>query len=127
MEEIRKRGVALDQLDEYYNYLMQRLAQIAVDKGWDASFVVDASGRNQQFINDLLEKSVKIFGAKGNGTTSDVAAITTAMSTANQLTFTDGAYLIDSNLTISVPVSFTKKAKLKVTERRESYFLPWNL
>jgi len=41
MEEIRKQGVALDQLDEYYNYLMQRLAQIAVDKGWDASFVVD--------------------------------------------------------------------------------------
>ena len=40
MEEIRKQGVALDQLDDYYSYLMQRLAQIAVDKGWDASFVV---------------------------------------------------------------------------------------
>ena len=52
MEEIRKQGVALDQLDEYYNYLMQRLAQIAVDKGWDASFVVDASGENQQAINN---------------------------------------------------------------------------
>lgn len=52
MEEIRKQGVALDQLDEYYNYLMQRLAQIAVDKGWDASFVVDKNGRNQQEIND---------------------------------------------------------------------------
>lgn len=43
MEEIRKQGVALDQLDEYYNYLMQRLAQIAVDKGWDASFIVDGN------------------------------------------------------------------------------------
>lgn len=52
MEEIHKQGVALDQLDDYYNYLMQRLAQIAVDKGWDASFVVDASGQNQQQIND---------------------------------------------------------------------------
>ena len=52
MEEIRKQGVALDQLDEYYNYLMQRLAQIAVDKGWEASFVVDASGKNQQEINN---------------------------------------------------------------------------
>lgn len=52
MEEIRKQGVALDQLDDYYNYLMQRLAQIAVDKGWDASFVVDASGKTQQEIND---------------------------------------------------------------------------
>ena len=51
MEEIRKQGVALDQLDEYYNYLMQRLAQIAVDKGWDASFVVDGD-ENQHQIND---------------------------------------------------------------------------
>lgn len=53
MEEIRKQGVALDQLDEYYNYLMQRLAQIAVDKGWDASFVTTASGQNQQEINNF--------------------------------------------------------------------------
>ena len=43
LEEISKQGVALDQLEDYYNYLMQRLAQIAVDKGWDASFVVDAT------------------------------------------------------------------------------------
>ncbi|MCO8069279.1 hypothetical protein NI468_01820 [Acinetobacter lwoffii] len=54
LEEIRKQGVALDQLDEYYNYLMERLAQIAVDKGWDASFVVDASGKTQQQINTGL-------------------------------------------------------------------------
>lgn len=53
MEEIRKQGVALDQLDEYYNYLMQRLAQIAVDKGWDASFVV-YHGITQKTINDGL-------------------------------------------------------------------------
>ncbi|QAB39725.1 hypothetical protein EHF38_05010 [Acinetobacter baumannii] len=58
MEEIRKQGVALDQLDEYYNYLMQRLAQIAVDKGWDASFVVDVSGLTQQQINDSSIHSV---------------------------------------------------------------------
>ena len=36
-----------------YNYLMQRLAQIAVDKGWDASFVTTASSQNQQQINDF--------------------------------------------------------------------------
>lgn len=50
MEETRKQGVALDQLDDYYNYLMQRLAQIAADKGWDASFVVDGD-ENQHQIN----------------------------------------------------------------------------
>lgn len=53
MEEIRKQGVALDQLDEYYNYLMERLAQIAVDKGWDASFVT-YQGITQEKINDGL-------------------------------------------------------------------------
>lgn len=52
MEEIRKQGVALDQLDDYYNYLMERLAQIAVNKGWDASFVATASNQSQQQIND---------------------------------------------------------------------------
>lgn len=58
LDEIRKQGVALDQLDEYYNYLMQRLAQIAVDKGWEASFVVDASGENQQQINDRVKEYI---------------------------------------------------------------------
>ena len=66
MEEIRKQGVALDQLDEYYNYLMERLAQIAVDKGWDASFVVDASGLTQQEINDLTLTPYH-FGGIGDG------------------------------------------------------------
>ena len=58
LEEIRKQGVALDQLDEYYNYLMERLAQIAVDKGWDASFVVDGD-ENQHQINNSLIRTVK--------------------------------------------------------------------
>ena len=53
MEETRKQGVALDQLDEYCNYLMQRLAQIAVSRGWDASFIADAGGSTQQDINDF--------------------------------------------------------------------------
>lgn len=58
MEEIRKQGVALDQLDEYYNYLMQRLAQIAVDKGWDASFVVDGD-ENQHQINEKMIRRIE--------------------------------------------------------------------
>ncbi len=59
MEEIRKQGVSLQQLDDYYNYLMERLAQIAVDKGWDASFVVDASGKTQQEVNNFLRDQEK--------------------------------------------------------------------
>lgn len=95
MEEIRKQGVALDQLDDYYNYLMQRLAQIAVDKGWDASFVVDGDknqhqiNEEQNYLNENLafhydplsisinrvlyhkiteQVSIKDFGAIGDGT-----------------------------------------------------------
>lgn len=56
--EIRKQGVALDQLDDYYNYLMKRLAQIAVDKGWDASFVVDGN-ENQKSINSTTIRTVR--------------------------------------------------------------------
>lgn len=95
MEEIRKQGVALDQLEDYYNYLMERLAQIAVDKGWDSSFVVH-KGQTQFEINEeqnylnknlafhydplaisinrvLYDKiteqvSIKDFGAIGDGT-----------------------------------------------------------
>ena len=62
MEEIRKQGVALDQLDEYYNYLMERLAQIAVDKGWDASFVVDGD-QNQKQINAITPITVNSVAA----------------------------------------------------------------
>lgn len=58
LEEIEKQGVALDQLDEYYNYLMERLAEIAVSGGWEASFVVDASGKNQQEINNMTPRKV---------------------------------------------------------------------
>ena len=60
LEEIRKQGVALDQLDEYYNYLMERLAQIAIDRGWDASFVV-YKGENLQ---DVLEHQENLNAAQ---------------------------------------------------------------
>lgn len=69
-----------------------------------------------------LEPNVRSTGAKGNGTNSDVTAILNAQTKYDQLTFTDGTYLVDSNLTISVPVSFTKKAKLKVTNGAKVYF-----
>lgn len=84
MEEIRKQGVALDQLDEYYNYLIQRLAQIAVDKGWDASFVVDGD-KNQHQINTFVKSlliSPMLFGAKGNGVDDDSVALNNTINFA---------------------------------------------
>ena len=86
LEEIRKQGVALDQLDEYYNYLMERLAQIAVDKGWDASFVVDGDKTQKQINDDVLKQFKELatvkplfvetllsFGKYGIGAPSGVA------------------------------------------------------
>ncbi|WP_180052344.1 MULTISPECIES: hypothetical protein [unclassified Acinetobacter] len=58
MEEIRKQGVALDQLDEYYNYLMERLAQIAVQGGWDSSFIAHKD-TNQYEINEFIYPKLK--------------------------------------------------------------------
>ncbi|HAA07690.1 MAG TPA: hypothetical protein DCD99_11440 [Acinetobacter schindleri] len=69
---INQQGVSLQQLDEYYNYLMQRLAQIAVDKGWDASFVVDGD-KNQHQINDITTQntssinSLRLFKPRKDG------------------------------------------------------------
>lgn len=56
-----------------YNYLMQRLAQIAVDKGWDASFVT-YNGVNQQKINDGLNSTSELVAIQNpkNGMTVKV-------------------------------------------------------
>ena len=59
MEEIRKQGVALDQLEDYYNYLMQRLAEIAVNGGWESSFV-SYGPINQKKYNDGVESIAEL-------------------------------------------------------------------
>lgn len=79
-EEIRKQGVALDQLDDYCNYLMQRLAQIAVDKGWDASFVVDASGKTQQELNSV-SKTFFNYNPKSDASVDEKAKLEAYLAT----------------------------------------------
>lgn len=54
LNAIQEQGVALDQLEEYYNYLMQQLAQVAIGRGWAASFIVSADGSTQQQVNDRI-------------------------------------------------------------------------
>ena len=72
-----------------YNYLMQRLAQIAVDKGWDASFVTTASDQNQQQINDFggAKWHAKVGGYKLGATVKldngDTVKSTSPTNTAN--------------------------------------------
>lgn len=106
MEEIRKQGVALDQLEDYYNYLMQQLAQVAINKGWNASFIVSADGSTQQEINDFggakwwpkplgynlgatvkLENGDIVKSTVANNTTDPNADMTGWALTGNTLTF----------------------------------------
>lgn len=111
MEEIRKQGVALDQLDEYYDYLMERLAQIAVDKGWDASFVVDSSGKTQQELNNDVYSLTKTNAKKYTdfASSSDAApyisALANAMPEGATLLIPSGNWAIKSNCTISKQIN----------------------
>ena len=119
LEEIRKQGVALDQLDEYYNYLMERLAQIAVDKGWDASFVVDGNKTQHQINaeqhqinaeqndkNLLFDKFMlnlvtpEMFGAKANDPAFDnTTALNSAFATGKNIYSTpDKTYYVNGIL-----------------------------
>ena len=115
MEEIRKQGVALDQLDEYYNYLMQRLAQIAVDKGWDASFVVDGN-ENQHEINSSLIRTVK--------TTSDLLLIQNPKN--KQVIYVESIqkkFIYDADLTVPENgVTVVGKWEMQI---QEAYYASW--
>ena len=56
-------GIDEAELDTEYNYLMQRLAQITVDKGLDASFVTYV-GLTQKQINDGVESIADLVAIK---------------------------------------------------------------
>ena len=103
MEEIRKQGVALDQLDDYYNYLMQRLAQIAVDKGWDASFVVDESGLNQQQINNEIIYSSRF---------KNLIAAEQHAFTQNKTLYVNNSNSLAAPITFRVDVEFLDKGEI---------------
>lgn len=49
---IRSQGIALDQLEDYYNYLMSKLSEVAISNNWNAAFIADRTGLTQQQIND---------------------------------------------------------------------------
>lgn len=58
LAQIYEQGVALSQLESYYEYLFQRLAEISNGNGWDASFVADGNETQKQ-INDKTIQSVE--------------------------------------------------------------------
>ena len=61
LDEIRKQGVALDQLENYYNHLIQRLANAAMDGGFDTSLVAEGTtGFSQSQINAGLSSVAEL-------------------------------------------------------------------
>lgn len=58
---IQKQGISLEQLDNFYKYLLNSMANLASNKGWVASLVTDSSGKNQQEINNsILDPTTKL-------------------------------------------------------------------
>lgn len=72
LAQIYEQGVALSQLESYYEYIFQRLAEISTGNGWDASVVADGNETQKQ-INDKTIQSVntiedlKTFKPRQNG------------------------------------------------------------
>jgi hypothetical protein len=67
-------------------------------------------------VEDKLAQtvSVKDFGATGDGTTNDYAALNNAESSANQLMFPKGTYLVESSITFAKTPIFQNGAVLKI-------------
>lgn len=84
---ITQQGTSLNQLTDYYQHLLKNIANIAAEKGWLASLVVDASGKNQQELNDYFRASTKIITPDqfGDVTGDATYAVLRACEYANQL------------------------------------------
>lgn len=51
--KVIQQGVSLQQLNNYYQHLLKGMADIASNKGWLTSLIIDESGKSQQEINNL--------------------------------------------------------------------------
>lgn len=79
-------GVDESELDGDYDFIMQRLAQIAVDNGWDASFVVDGDKTQKQINDDLLTRTLNLRNfPRLAGETHDTPRINRMITKANEL------------------------------------------
>ncbi|WP_336148613.1 right-handed parallel beta-helix repeat-containing protein [Acinetobacter ursingii] len=108
LNAIQEQGVALDQLEEYYSYLMQQLAQVAIDRGWAASFIVSADGSTQQQVNDRIGNTwyAKPLGYELNArvmlTNGDIVRSTVANNTTDPNVDMTG-WVLESSKSVSNP------------------------
>lgn len=81
-----------------FGFVVYDVEKTGAHTEWDASFVVDASGKTQQAINDARLLTVDDFGAKGDGITDDSAAfqayVDSPLTGLNVHLGTKGRYII---------------------------------
>ena len=105
------------------DYLSEQLDQIAIDKGWDASFVVDGGKNQHQINNDQAKTNLsiinyvnpKMFGAVGDGVADDTQPLRDCFNymLANDAIFYDyseSTYNFTENISIIAP---NKKITIK--------------
>lgn len=122
---IQKQSVSLQQLNDYYNHLMQRIAAIAVDKGWEASFVVDQSGKTQQQINNITAaktKSVLNYGAVSSvdvASDNAFAAAISALKDGDTLSI-DGDFYLEKDWIIDKEINLDVRGNVYLNNEADS-------
>lgn len=88
----------------------------------DTAVIATGSTENRTLSNRFADQiNVKDFGAKGDGSTDDVIAITAA-DTYGPLIFPKGTYVIGNNLTIANHVTMLSGAKLQIASGKTVTF-----
>lgn len=111
-DALTQAGLTMSELNNYVDSLFEKMANIAVENGWLAEFVVDGE-KNQKQINDhQLNKNSEIASLKdyADGISFNLEE---ALSN-NSLRITDGEYFIDSSVLVTKDqaLSFDLTAKM---------------
>lgn len=125
--QIYQQGVTQQQLQSYYSFLLNQMANLSSNKNWLASLIVDASGKNQQQINTFYEGAFQFvdnWGAKGDGVTQDREKINNAITAAHNLylitgrpvtlKYRDGATYVAHDLLLRVGVNHVCDGHAKI-------------
>lgn len=105
--QIIQQGTSQQQLQNYYSFLLSQMANLSSEKNWIAD-LIQYGDTTQKAFNDkvvtyaALEFYVEMWGAKGDGITSDIAAFTNAMNDMHNAYKADGrprTILIQANKT----------------------------
>jgi hypothetical protein len=108
--------LALSKLDQNFDALAVAVNQIN-ESSSNVGFSPAGVGTVNRTVEEKLREfvSVKDFGAVGNGTANDTAAITAAYAAAKEIYFPAGLYLVSSNLTIPAGKVVTLNASAAFT------------